>query len=117
MAKTFKKNDAVAVVADWDRKGTAYVRRAIVQAWGAKVIRLIDAATGEMFKVSIGTQFADSYDYKIVADTDNAALEAMALEMGAAIVARETEQYKRVWAAGAMPKGFFELHEPRVMWR
>lgn len=115
----FKKGDHVAEVRTWDRKGTAFVRRAVVHSCGPKVLRLQDAATGEMFKVAL----QPGADY-VVADAPDAELLAYARMIAARFVVEERERLERCIDRNAHDAGYVrlmhrhlaELHEPRVLW-
>jgi hypothetical protein len=93
MAKTFRKLDRVAVLSNWDSKGGVRIRRAVVHSCGAKVMRLQDDA-GEMFKVAFtpGEATTGRNISGVVADADNATLEALAIEVGAHTIASGIEQ-------------------------
>lgn len=91
MAKEFTKGEQVVYVGSWDRKGRVYARPAIVHSCGNKRMVLIDAATGiEMGNHFLPTRQQHGYDLVIRA-TEN--VEAIALEVGQIIIARETAHY------------------------
>lgn len=120
MAKAFKKGDEVTYVSDWDRKGTAYYRQAIVYSCGTKQMVLTDAETGE----EMGRHFRP-----VVGDlvgTFPRMTEAEAIEKclaaGAAIVAKEAARYNHCLTLGqsegynnAVRKDLAKLHEPRAV--
>lgn len=118
----FKKNDAVAVIADWDRKGTVTIRRATVQAWGNKIARLIDAETGEMFKSAQDVANCNGPSYMIVADNTDAALEIVAMRNAETILEIEQRHFAHCLTIGAgegydnsIRRSIAALHEPRVV--
>lgn len=119
----FKKNDTVAVIHSWDDKGTVSIRRAIVQAWGDKVIRLMDLETREMFKYATAAAMVNRTGHKIVANDSNATLEAIALKVGAEMIEYQKAHYARCLAGNhgegynnAIRRDIAQLHEPRFIW-
>lgn len=126
MAKKYRKGDAVAVLTSWDDKGTVQIRRATVHSCGRKVMRLIDARTGELF----GTEYRPenpeihAHGSHVISDAADANLEQIALADGAAVVAQERDRMVRQIAQNAanahyvfaMRRHLNELHEPRVIW-
>lgn len=124
MAK-FTKGDAVAMLASWDNKGTVRIRRGVVHSAGKQLMRIQDATTGEMFKAAYRPEHNVMRQFngiRIIADSDNATLEAEALADGARVNDMWVEEGKRRIALG---DGFnvrvgneyiTERHEPRVLW-
>lgn len=115
--KRFKKGEKVAYVQSWDGQGTFRIRRATVHSCGAKVLRLIDAATGETFKIGFR-----AYSAPVVRDASDAELEAVALERAAAFLAEMRAIYAERLAnpafnPDAVRKSLNELHEPRAIWQ
>lgn len=120
----FKKNDKIALIANWDGCGTVYIRRGTVHAAGKKVMRVM-LANGEMLEQAIYmTHFNTSPTFQVVADADDATLDRMAMNQAEAILAGERDRFDRCLAQGngegydrAIRKNIERLHEARVEWK
>lgn len=120
----FKKNDKIALIADWDRKGTVYIRRGTVHAAGKKVMRVM-LANGEMLESAIYmTHFNTRPHFQVVADTDDATLDRMARNQAEAILQGERDRFARCLAGNhgegcdrAINRDLAALHEVRVEWK
>ena len=119
----FTKGTKVAVVADWDCKGTTYIRRAVVHSCGAKVLRL-QLENGETFKRAYNAAEGFNHFFRIVEDDTNEALEALALVAANGIIEYTRSRLERCLKIDAdegyrkaIQKDIDALHEPRFIWR
>lgn len=98
----FRKGDNVAVLSSWNNKGAVRIRRAVVHSAGSKVMRL-QYANGEMFKCAFQPEhnvMGAFNGLRIVADADDATLEAEALADGARVNALNVAEGNRRLALG-----------------
>lgn len=123
MTKAFKKGDEVTYINDWDRKGTAFYRNAVVYSCGKVQMVLTDAETGEEigrhFKPAIG-ELTGTFPRM----TEAEAIE-QCLKVGASVVEAETKRLnhclkvseENCWGTGydaSIRKDLAALHEPRA---
>jgi hypothetical protein len=123
MTKAFTKGEAVTFLGDWDRKGSAFFRHAVVYSCGAKQMVLTDAVTGE----EIGRHFkpvkAEGAEEGTRARMTDEEAAALTLVIGAAVVASETAHFNNCLArhpdnagyCASIRKSLSELHEPRTI--
>lgn len=122
MTKAFNKGDEVTYINDWDRKGTAYFRHAIVYSCGKKQMILTDAETGE----EIGRRFtparAEIGRAGTFARMSDAEATAAALALAENILIAQTAHFERCLQNRAAGEGYrnsirhdlADLHEPRA---
>lgn len=115
--KRFTKGDAVTLFGNWDRKGTASYRHAIVYACGPKRMTLTCAETGD----ELGRNFSPLSEYVVPRRSEEETV-AHALQLAALFLDREREHLQRCIArypeqvgyVAAIQRELEALHEPRV---
>jgi len=89
----FKKGDAVTFIQDWNRKGAATYRHAVVYSCGKKQMVLTDAATGEEMGRHFAPKLGDDFGGTFPRMTD-AEAAAAALKVGERVIAREKAHFE-----------------------
>lgn len=115
--KRFAKGDTVTLFGDWDRKGTAWYRHAVVYACGPKRMTLTCAATGD----ELGRNF-DPRHALVTPRMTEAEAVAHALQLAALLLEQEREHIRDRIArfstdsrfVEVMQRQFDALHEPRA---
>ena len=122
MTKAFNKGDEVTYISDWDRRGTALFRHAIVYSCGKKQMVLTDAETGEEMGRHFRPERAEIGRGGTFARLTDAEATAAALALAENILIDQTAHYERCLqndAAGegyksSIRKSLAELHAPRA---
>lgn len=119
----FKKNDKIALIGNWDNKGTVRIRRGTVHAVGKKIMRVM-LENGDMLESAIDMRYLNtSPRFQVVVDDSNEALEALAMAQAEALLQEERERFDRCLAGNhgesydrAIREDIDALHEPKVIW-
>lgn len=122
MTKAFNKGDEVTYISDWDRKGTAFFRHAIVYSCGKKQMVLTDAETGEEMGRNFTPARAEVGRAGTFTRMTDAEAAAAALTLAANVLVSETAHFERCLQDNTASKGYKNaihknlaaLHEPRA---
>lgn len=119
-----KKGDRVALIRNWDSRGTFLIERAIVHSTGKKIVHL-QHLDGTLFKNRFYWDYLNivPYGMHLIPDADDKVLEQKAIEIAEAYLAREKESIawkidqnkKGEYSKGyemAMNDSLAKLHDP-----
>lgn len=114
--KRFNKGDLVTLFGNWDRKGTAYYRHAIVYACGTKRMTLTCAVSGD----ELGHDFYPLTEYVVPRQSEEQTI-AYALQLAESFLIKERAHLQRCLTSSSntaylkvIQRDIDELHEPRV---